>query len=209
MTTKIVVRRDTKRRAIRFNVAMIALELIGLIISFSSTGKLSLQYYTEQSNLLALIASVVFLIYLVRGKGIPVFVKWLKYTAAVGLFVTFVVTAFVLAPMFSFNYGYLFFYGALMYYHLICPLLGVYMFTRVDELGEITKSDRNVSLIWTVGYAAVMIPMNIIGVIDGPYPFLRVMSQPIWQTTLWIIVIFGATFGISSFLRRVRNSRLA
>ncbi len=196
-----------KKIGIFLNIAIIALEAIGLTLSLVNTGRIGIEWYTEESNILALVAAVLYLVFITSKKKMPEFVRWIKYTAALGLLVTFLVTAFVLAPMYDFNYGYLFFYGSLLYHHLLCPILAVIAFVGFDEVGKLSKEDTKRSMIWTIVYAFLMIVLNIVGVIEGPYPFLMVLKQPIYMSLIWLFVIIGSALGLSTLLRIIKNRR--
>lgn len=199
---------NKKRICSLLNIAIIVLEIVGFTISLVNTGRIGIEWYTEESNLLALVAAVLYLAFMTSKKKMPEFVRWIKYTAALGLLVTFLVTAFVLAPMYNFNYGYLFFHGNLFYHHLICPLLAVLAFVRFDEIGKISKEDTKKSMIWTAAYAVLMIVLNIVGVIEGPYPFLMVLKQPVYMSVIWFFAIVGSAFGLSTALRKIKNRQI-
>lgn len=196
-----------KKICVFLNIAIIALEIVGFTISLVSTGRIGIEWYTEESNILALVAAILYLVAMTSKKKMPEFVRWIKYTAALGLLVTFLVTAFVLAPMYDFNYGYLFFHENLLYHHLICPILAVVAFVGFDEIGKITKRDTKKSMIWTVSYAILMIILNIVQVVEGPYPFLMVLKQPVYMSVIWLLVIVGSAFGLSVLLRIIKNKR--
>ncbi|MBR2588924.1 hypothetical protein IKE84_01110 [Candidatus Saccharibacteria bacterium] len=200
-----------RKVSLLLNLAIIILEIIGLTIALTTTGKLAIQYYTEQSNILALLASFATLFFLLTKRKPTKWLLWLKYTATLGLAITFLVTIFILGPMFEFRYDYLLFHGSLMFFHTLCPIIGIITFIFADNLGKITMKDTLLSLVWTVGYAIVMIILNILHVLSGPYPFLRVTEQPIYVSILWTIILFSVTFFVSTIMRwgknRIKTSR--
>ena len=57
----------------------------------------------------------------------------------------------------------------------------------------------------TLIYAIVLIILNILGVVDGPYPFLRVMNQPVYMSFVWFIVIVGGAFFLALLLQKLNS----
>jgi len=56
-------------------------------------------------------------------------------------------------------------------------------------------------------YAVVIVICNILRIIEGPYPFLRVYDQPIYMTILYAIGIPLFTYGIARLIfHTARNS---
>ena len=60
-----------RKVAIILNVLIIIFEIIGFIITYNNNHRIAIEYYTEDSNILALITSIIFLIYLLFNKKIP------------------------------------------------------------------------------------------------------------------------------------------
>lgn len=192
-----------KKISIILNSLIIFFEIIGIIYSISFNHRVAIDYYTEESNILALITSILFLVYV--NKGIPNWVKMFKYISTIGVSVTFFVVLFILLPMVNFNVYAMFFDGTLLYHHFLCPILGVVTFIWFDDLGEFNKKDSLFGLIHTCIYAVVMIILNLLRLYDGPYPFLRVYDQGIIMSIIWLIIIFGLAYLISSLLRIIKK----
>lgn len=55
----------------------------------------------------------------------------------------------------------------------------------------------------TLIYAILLIILNIVGAVDGPYPFLRVMNQPLYMSFVWFIVIVGSAFSLHSYFKNL------
>ena len=83
-----------KKAIIILNLIIILLELNSLSFDYGLT---SLFYYTELSNLLALITSIILVITSFKKK-LPNYVKVLRYISTINLTITFLVVFFVLAP---------------------------------------------------------------------------------------------------------------
>jgi len=202
----------TIRRAAVFNFIIALLALIGAVQHWGRDGLGMLQYYTYQSNMMLLWACAVGLYYDIRiltGRGhfVPSWALVLKYLAVCTVVMTFAVVVLVLAPMIGFPAGYmrLLFSAAQMNHHLWCPLLGLFSLLHVDkpDLG-----DRRLPL-WaaslTLLYAVLATACNVLGIIDGPYPFLRVTRQPLGVTILWYIALLGLAYLLAWLVwRRLR-----
>ncbi|MBP5512370.1 hypothetical protein J6X90_03215 [Candidatus Saccharibacteria bacterium] len=195
-----------KKISSALNLSIVVMEILALLMALAETGRIGIEWYTEESNILALFSSLFFVGYIVSGKKkLPAFLKWLKYTSTLGLTVTFLVTIFVLGPMYNFNYAWLLFHNNLIFHHLLCPIVAFISFIYFDEVGKIEKKDTRLSIIWTLGYAALMIVLNIVGVVDGPYPFLRVMSQPVLVSAFWFVAIVGMAYLLSIGIRKIKR----
>ena len=56
-------------------------------------------------------------------------------------------------------------------------------------------------MIPTIIYAAVMIVLNLLKVLRGPYPFLYVYEQPIYMSVIWAVAILALTYILGLILR--------
>ena len=193
------------RDSLIINSVIVVLEIIALIISTKNLGYLGLEFYTVDSNILALISSLILVIYLLTNKKIPRWLSLFKYIATLGLTLTLIVVLFILLPMSNFNYSGLFLKGVMPLHHLICPILGIVSFIFYDNLGKFDKKDGVFSLIFTFVYGIILIILNIAGKVSGPYPFLMVKNQSLLASIIWIIIIYALTFFISYVLRLLRN----
>ena len=194
------------------NTAIFILECIGGYLYFIRSGWNFVQFYTEDSNTLALITCLIIAVYeyqMLKGKGtgLPGWVKEMKYISTVCLTLTFLVVIFILIPMqggISSAYFFLL-NGSMLYHHLICPILAFVSFLWFDPLDQLTKKDTLIVLIPTLIYALVLILLNLLQAVDGPYPFLKVYQQPFYMSCIWVIVILGAAYGIAVMLAKLLN----
>ncbi len=195
---------NKKNITIGLNILLIVLEVIGLSITLKNMGLLeTIMYYTELSNLLGLISALVFVFFLIKGE-IPRWARVLKFISVLSLTVTFLVVIFVLGPMYSFNYKLLLFSGSMLYTHLLCPILSFILFIFLEG-GKFSKNECLIANALTIGYAIVMIPLNLFKVVDGPYPFLKVRDQSIFMSIIWIVVIMGGSYLLSLGIRRLKE----
>ena len=185
--------------AIILNILIIILEIVGLVISTKSGGRLLIEYYTEDSNILLLIAASIYTLYLLNKKKIPRWLSILKHMAVLGVAITFLVVVFILAPMYNFNYGWMLFGGAMAYHHTLCPILAIISYIFFEN-NKIKKKDIPYTMIFTFAYTIILIICNILHIIEGPYPFLLIYKQPVYMSILWILIIDGGAYLLSKGL---------
>lgn len=193
----------------------VALELIGLGIAFSQRGLGIFEMYTEDSNVLALIACVVGAAFCWRelsGGGVaPRWVHVLKFVGASCLAVTFLTVVCVLVPMMCMagqdGVGAMLLTGSMPFMHVICPILVIGSFVLLDEGRDLAVADIRIALVPTIVYALVAIALNLARVIEGPYPFLRVYAQPVWASVLWVCLMMGGAAACAWALLRLNTSR--
>ena len=202
--------------ALAFNLAIIACEIAAIIIVFFKIGYYPLEYYTEDSNLFALVACAVMagfqVRYLKSGKEIPHSVQMFKYMAAAVLSVTFIVVLAVLSPMRGEGINgwlYMLFNKDFTFLHTLCPILTILSFVLFEKEPHLDAKSAFTATIPTLLYAIVLIILNIVGivgVVDGPYPFLRVMNQPLYMSFVWFIVIVGGAFFLALLLQKLNST---
>ena len=185
------------------NIILILLEIVGFIVSINKSHNLYLEYYTEESNLLALIVTTIFVIYSFKDKKIPKWLSELKFISNINLAITFVVVLLVLIPLGNFDFYTYLISGTMKYHHLMCPIISLVSFIFFDELGKYSKKDIYIGLSLTFMYGIVMIILNIIGEIVGPYPFLRIKEQTFYVSIIWFILMFGLSYLIALFLKKL------
>ena len=184
------------------NSLIVILEIVGLIVTLNSYSKVSFEYYTIDSNILALIVSAIFIVYMLLKKEMPTWLRMLKYSSAICLSVTFLVVIFILAPMYEFSYGHLLFSKELLYMHLLCPVLSIITFIFFDEIESFNRKDNFAGLTLTIIYGIVLIILNLLSKVSGPYPFLKVREQSAAMSLLWLVVIFALAYFIGLALRK-------
>ncbi|MBE6529640.1 MAG: hypothetical protein E7680_03435 [Ruminococcaceae bacterium] len=96
-----LTKRENRLCAIICNVMIVALEAMGALISTLNNGWSQFQFYTQNSNYIAMIISILFLIAAFRvglNKSLPNWIVLLRYIATCLLSVTFLVIVFLLCP---------------------------------------------------------------------------------------------------------------
>ncbi len=196
---------EKRNVSIALSIIIIILEIIALIVCYNSFG-INLAYYTIDSNIFLLISTI---LYLITINNVPKIVQLLKYSSTLSVFITFLVVVFVLYPMYDFNFQFMFLDGPNLYMHVLCPLLAVISFIFFDS-NEIENSLKNNlrSLYFTIIYAIILISLNILNVVSGPYPFLKVNQQSPLMSLFWIVLILGGALILSKallFLKDMNN----
>ena len=171
------------------NLIIVVLEVVGLVLSVERHGKNVFHYYTENSNYFALIVSVVFCvgcIFALKNKrDISNFVVILRYVSTVCLTVTLIVVLFVLIPMFPSTFSFMLFQTSNLYHHLLCPVLSIFSLLFLENHIKLSNSAIFYAVLPTLVYGTILITLNLLQVISGPYPFFYFYLVP------WYVSVFG------------------
>ncbi len=188
-----------KHTPLILNIAIIVFGTIGCSMNVKY-GLSILRYYTVLSNILGVAVSTLYLAFYIAKKGkVPLSVTFMKYASTVCLTLTFLVVTFVFVPM-SGSFKVLL-EGVNFYQHFLCPLLSLISFMFFEQSEALTKKHVFLSLIPTFTYAAVIIILNILRVVRGPYPFLMVYEQSVPVSVMWFFVINGMALATAALLR--------
>lgn len=180
-----------KKAIVVTNIAIVLVSIAGLIFSIIEYGWGMFRFYTQDSNFFAAISSILLLAYLFKGDEVPKWLTKMRYVAVLVLAITFVITAVVLAPMYGKDYFRMFTDGSKLYQHLLCPLLFFISFFAFERRVPKEKSCIYCGVLPTVVYAVVLVILNLLKIVDGPYPFLRVYNQSIFVSFMWAVCILG------------------
>ena len=188
-----------------FDIAIIAGEIAGLVLSIEKHGFWKqFLYYTQWSNYLLFLITIVHLICLLRergkrGKRMPVWVEKCRYYATCLTTVTFLVTVCILIPW----YGHPEFFllqSNCLFQHLLCPILAI---ASLPLLRKVRKQDCLIAVIPTLLYGIVFYTLNYLRIVDGPYPFMKVHDQPWYMSVLWFLVLLVVAYGVAVLLRNL------
>ncbi len=176
-------------------VLIVLLEILGFIVALRNNGIGILGFFTQESNLLMLVAAGCSAVYMLThwGEDIPRWILSFEYMATCMVTVTFVTVILVLAPMTAPSGAgavlWLFIGGSNLYHHLLSPVLAIVAFLVFEREYVAGIRDAVVAASPTFLYATVATALNIAKVVRGPYPFLHVYEQPWWVSVIWFIVI--------------------
>ena len=180
-----------KKLALIINIIIILVEIFAFGRSLFTDHNIAVEYYTNDSNIIALISSLLFVIFYKKEREV---VKDIRFVATSCLTVTFLVVIFILCPMYNFNYKLLMFTDNFLVFHTIVPILSIISYIALED-----RSSKNyLCLVFTILYSFIIIPLNIFNIVDGPYPFLKINTQGILTTILWgsIIIVGNYLIGI-------------
>ena len=192
-----------KKMDLYLNVLIIILEIVGLVLSITTLKEQLFLYYTQDSNILLLISSLLYVIF--YNKDEKKFVSLLKYGATLSVLVTFIVVILVLGPMNDLSYEWLLLYKANLYYHMICPILALIAFLFFDKIHIKGIKDNLWAMGFTIIYTIVLVILNLAKVVYGPYSFLHLYENPVYMSVIWFLVIDGGAFGLVKILEVLKN----
>ena len=190
---------NKKKIALIINIAILIFELIGFGKSIFVNHNIAVEYYTNDSNIIALISSILFIIFYKKDRE---FIKDIRFVATSCLTVTFLVVIFVLAPMFNFNYKLLMFTDNFLVFHTLVPILSIVSYIVFEDRSE----KPYLCLLFTSIYSIVLVILNVLNLVDGPYPFLKVNNQSLLMTLLWGVLIIGGSYVIGLTLNGINKA---
>lgn len=176
-----------KRAVLTVNLILVILEMIALIHDIRAFGAEMFKWYTIDSNVLQLVVSVLVLYCCIKGRDISGTVTKLHFISAVGLSVTFLIAAFVLAPEGGIRYYFL--DNVAPINHLLGPVLSVVSLLFLEKSGKQSHWIIIYPAAATLLYGLICLVLNAVGILDGPYFFLQVRVQPAGVIILWLAII--------------------
>ena len=168
------------------NIIIIALEIMGFYFS-RSRGLEIFVFYTQLSNMVTLLSSVLFVIS--RGAAVTIV---LRYLSTVMLTMTVLITLFVLVPMGA-GFRRMMLSDIGLFHHTLCPAVSITSYF----LWEQHSSMWGVPVAVTVVYGVALLYLNYIKKVDGPYPFLKVHEQSVKATVLWMVALTALITALS------------
>jgi len=183
--------------SLALNLAIVYMETIALPISFSFGAEIVVTMYTELSNMfnaaVCALVAVCQLVNLFTGGDLPRWVKRLKFLSTSCLAMTFLTVVFILAPMYEDGNGWyiMLFTSSMLYHHFLNPLVAMVSFLLFEREPRLPGYSVPLALVPTIVYGIYDLWGNITGTIDGPYPFMRVLNQPIQESLMWFAIILG------------------
>lgn len=126
----------------------------------------------------------------------------LHFVSAVGLTVTFLIAAFVLAPE-----------GGIRYYfienvapinHLIAPALSVVSLLFLEKTKKCSWTIVLYPAALTLVYGFICLVLNAMSILDGPYFFLQVGKQPVGIIVVWFVIIGILCMGLSVLYYKIK-----
>ena len=169
---------------------ILLLEIKGLSLTLPSRKWMALVFYTQLSNMVTAASALMLLV-----LGQPSWVTVGRYLSTCMLVMTFLVTTCVLIPMGG-DPKKLLWSGNRVYHHVLCPILSTISYIMIEQHAGMTWIWLPVVL--TFIYGMIMLYLNHIGKVDGPYPFFRVRYQSVSATVLWVLILLVVVAAISA-----------
>lgn len=188
------------------NILIIIMELFAFLVCYKKSGFACFKYYTQDSNLFLMFTSLLYVIsLLICDKKIPHFVSLLKYAATTSVVITFLTVVTILAPVMG-GYKAMLLDGTMLIHHLICPIFGFVTFVFFERHNLNGLKDALISMIFTCLYGVVAVTLNVLKIMDGPYPFLKVYDQTILMSIFWLILMMGSSYLITVLIGNLNHA---
>jgi len=180
-----------KKIALMLNFLLIIFEVVGFAITYFTGESLTPALYTEDSNLICLVASLMYVIYYCRGKSTNKHVHLLRFISTLNLIQTFLVTLFLLSN----DYGLyeIMIKNEFIFFHTLCPIISTISYLFFEKYRSYKSSIMFKAPIFTIVYGLVMYTLNITKLYDGPYEFMRVYDHSIVAS---VVTVAGMAIGM-------------
>ena len=170
--------------ALLLNLCVIPISLIGFYQAYQQVGKQIFIYYTEISNLIALLSSILYVL------GIRI--SDLRYTAVCMLSMTALISLFVLSPMDG-GIRKNMIEGNTLCHHTLVPLLTFISYVFFEVHSKAYYYPVLISLV----YGLWMYYLNYKKKMEGPYPFFKIYEVGFKMAVVWLIILVAAILLIS------------
>lgn len=197
------------RSLIVVNIVLLILELVAFVHDCYAFGVGLFVWYTVDSNVLQLLVSGFVIYYSFKNKPIPDPVTTLHFISAVGLTITFLIAAFVLAP--EGGVAYYFFENVAPINHFLGPLLSVISLLFLEKTEKMSFRIIIWPAVCSLLYGLVCLILNALNIVDGPYFFLQVHKQPVSVIVLWfgIVAVLCVILSVSYYKIKFKNNVLS
>ncbi len=177
------------------NLLVCICEGIGLFFCLNF-GLGMLQYFTILTGIMAFFVSLIYVIAMLQKKdekALPYGILMARYVSAASLAMVFLV---VIALCIADKSLAMFYEGFFLYMHLLAPIFSVISFIIFEgDRRYNRKKNIGLALLPVTIYGVVIYILNFARIVDGPYPFLHIYSQP-W----YMSVLYGVSIGVACFL---------
>lgn len=208
--------------ALAINLILVVNIVIGLYLA-AQNNLSDIRLYTNESNVLCLIGSLLYAIFIVKNKEqkeIPYAVVFLRYVATVCLTLT-ILTVFTILPIMK-SGSYLdnliryTTFASNFCFHIVSPILSFVSFVYFEADRRLNrKKTVFYSTAITITYALTLLALNLAGVTKGPYPFFVYNGTNTIPNVIASVAIIFMAYIISRFVlilnqkhtpRRVRKA---
>lgn len=210
--------------ALTLNIVVFIMAVVGSIFCFGEIyitytkpiehGIKFFKFFTVQSNVLAGITSLLYIIFALREnktqKKIPFWVHISRYIATIDLIITFLVVALFLG--FIVEEGYFSLYtNANFFFHFAIPVLNLISFIGYEENQKMTLKHIFIGMshliLYSIFYLTVVILHFHDGAVDLYYDWYAFAQKGLVIAFVCGAVVFGLGYCISYILYRIKNKQ--
>ena len=73
------------------------------------------------------------------------------------------------------------------------------------DIARLSFKETLLATSFTGIYAFLFIILNILKIVDGPYPFLQVYKNGVYMSLIWFLLIVGGSFLLSKIIGRIKR----
>jgi len=210
--------------ALTMNIVIFLMAIVGCIMCFAEIfvvqtkvvehGIKLLKFFTLQSNILAGVASLFYIIFLIRenktNKAVPTTVNMIKYIATIDLVITFLVVALFLG--FITDEGYFSMYvNANFFFHFAIPVLNLISFLFFENMPNITIKQTFIGIIhlalYSIFYLIVVLTHIQNGVVALQYDWYAFAQKGLGLAFVCAFVVLGFGYLTAFLLSKIKNKK--
>ena len=194
--------KNLKIFTITCNSIMIIMNIYTIIRRCTSDECISPKFFTDDSNLILLLSSILYVILIpinCKNDLTLHILSIIRYVATTFLIITFIIVVCVLGPVQG-DWKFLLFTDKMIFFHLFCPIISCVSFFFEDN-SKFVFFDTFIPLIILIIYGIISIIMNLCDVYVGPYVFLEVKNQKWYLTVIYLVLISAFCYGLSFLLK--------
>ena len=184
---------EKSKKALISNILLLIIELIGIIIILVLEKGIDLKFYTNWSNILGFITSILFIInYSIKEKNktFREVVKYFKLTTTVCLTVTFAIVLFVFVPMDNFNFYAMMIEKQFLSFHFLAPVVAFITFVFFEHYDYSYLKDTIIGMIFSTIYSITVSILILCKKIPAPYPFLDYYAHSVIVNIFSVSAVF-------------------
>lgn len=199
---------NKQKIAVGINIFTAIAQLVVSSVLIIRRGFAAFGYYTMDSNIFAAVTSIFLIISLLTKKEVSERIHNFRYYSTCCVTLTFLVVITILVPMDGWHtLPNRLFMGTDLWLHTVGPILNIVSFIFFERENTLSKKQPLLAIIPTIIYAIFAIILNLLKIIDGPYFFLKIYEQPIWEVIMWLVIIGILVFIIAFLLKKATSTK--
>lgn len=210
--------------SLTLNIIIFLMALFGSILCFGEIyfvptehlehGIRFLKFFTVQSNILAGITVLIYIIFVIRknktNKPIPISVRILRYIATIDLIITFSVVALFLGFLAPEGY-FSMFVNANFFFHFAIPILNLISFLCFEDAPKLKPKHilcgMSHLLLYSVFYLTVVLTHFKDGHVDLQYDWYAFAQKGLLVAFACAIVVITITYIVALILYKINNKK--